>query len=99
MSTEPSVPTLETLTGLWTRSLIAWPDGRRDTSTQVRWLQGPGFYADLRQPDVAPDFSGVRCLADVTDTQLSWIATQEAFAGVNEDQVHAKSAAEDVSDQ
>jgi hypothetical protein len=81
MSIEPPAPTLETLKGLWTRSLIAWPDGRRDTSTQVRWLQGPGFYADLRQPDVVPDFSGVRRLADVTDTQLSWMATQEAFAG------------------
>ena len=81
MTLEPAAPTLETLAGLWTRSLIAWPDGRRDTTTQVLWLQGPGFFADLRQPAGAPDFSNTRRLADVTDEQLAWMATQEAFAG------------------
>lgn len=74
-------PALEILPGLWIRSLIAWPDGRRDTTTQVFWLQGPGFFADLRQPTGAPDFSRVRRLADVSDAQLTWMATQEAFAG------------------
>ena len=81
MTLEPAAPTLETLAGLWTRSLIAWPDGRRDTTTQVFWLQGPGFFADLRQPTGAPDFSHTNRLADVTDEQLAWMATQEAFAG------------------
>ena len=74
-------PALEILPGLWIRSLIAWSDGRRDTTTQVFWLQGPGFFADLRQPSGAPDFSRVQRLADVTDAQLAWMATQEAFAG------------------
>src|SRR5262245_47539272 len=73
-------PALEILPGLWIRSLIAWPDGRRDTTTQVFWLQGPGFFADLRQPTGAPDFSRVHRLADVTDTQLTWMSKQEAFA-------------------
>ena len=81
MTDEPAVPTLDTLTGLWTRSLIEWPDGRRDTTTDVFWLQGPGLYADLRQPIGAPDFSRVHRLADVTAAQLTWMATQEAFAG------------------
>lgn len=76
-----AVPTLETLTGLWTRSLIAWPDGRRDTTTQVFWLQGPGLYADLRQPAPVPGFGRVHRLADVTQDQLDWMATQEGFAG------------------
>ena len=75
------VPTLESLQGLWTRSLIAWPDGTRDTTTQVRWLQGPGLYCDLRQPAEAPSFAGVTCLAEVTPTQLEWMAKQDAFAG------------------
>lgn len=74
-------PALEVLPGLWIRSLIAYPDGRRDTTTQVFWLQGPGFFADLRQPIGAPDFSRIRRLADVTDAQLAWMSTQEAFAG------------------
>jgi len=81
MPADAAVPTIENLTGLWTRSLIAWPDGRRDTTTQVLWLQGPGFYADLRQPEGMPDFSRTRRLADVTDEQLTWLARQEAFAG------------------
>lgn len=74
-------PTPETLAGLWIRSLIVWPDGRRDATTHVWWLQGPGFYADLRQPIGAPRFRGVQRLADVTPLQLEWMATQEAFAG------------------
>ena len=74
-------PTLERLKGLWTRSLIAWSDGTRDTTTEVRWLQGPGLYCDLRQPAEMPSFSGVTCLAEVTPTQLEWMATQDAFAG------------------
>ena len=41
---------VEKLRGLWTRSLIAWPDGKRDVTTQVAWLQGTGLFADLRQP-------------------------------------------------
>ena len=52
-------PSLETMPGLWRRSLIAWPDGRRDTTSFVNWLQGPGLYLDLRQPEGRPDFSGM----------------------------------------
>lgn len=73
--------TLEILKGLWTRSLIAWSDGTRDTTTEVRWLQGPGLYCDLRQPAEMPSFSGATCLAEVTPTQLEWMAKQDAFAG------------------
>jgi len=74
-------PTLAELQGLWTRSLIQWPDGRRDVTTQVHWLQGPGLYIDLRQPTGRPDFSGARGLADLDETQIAWLATQEGFAG------------------
>ncbi len=81
MRTSNQSPTLDTLPGLWTRSLIVWPDGQRDATTNVWWLQGPGFYADLRQPMGAPDFGGVQRLVDVTPALLVWMATQEAFAG------------------
>jgi hypothetical protein len=74
-------PTIELLSGLWRRSLIAWPDGRRDTATWVNWLQGENLYIDLRQPIGRPDFAGVGCLAQLGDTQLAWIARQEGFAG------------------
>lgn len=76
-----SEPTIETLAGLWRRSLIAWPDGRRDTETWVNWMQGPSFYLDLRQPPGKPDFCGVNSLRQLDAGQLAWLAAQEGFAG------------------
>jgi len=38
------------LSGLWHRSMIAWPDGTCDRTTSVRWLQGLSACIDLRQP-------------------------------------------------
>lgn len=67
--------------GLWERSLIAWPDGKRDTTTYVGWLQGPVFFADLRQPIDPPSFEGVSCLNDLGSEHFSWLARQEGFAG------------------
>lgn len=67
--------------GLWERSLIAWPDGRQDTTTFVAWLQGPNLFADLRQPANPPSFDGVACLADLGAQHLDWMAQQEGFAG------------------
>jgi hypothetical protein len=67
--------------GLWERSLIAWPDGRRDTTTYAGWLQGPSLFADLRQPAGAPSFDGVACLRDLEGRHFGWLARQEGFAG------------------
>lgn len=69
------------LQGLWRRSLIVWPDGRRDGTTVVSWLQGPNFYIDLRAPASRPDFAGVATRDDLTFDQVTWLATQEGFAG------------------
>jgi hypothetical protein len=71
------------LTGLWTRSLQAWPDGRRDTTTNVGWLQGITAYADLRQPlEIAGHFAHARCIRDLTMADCKKLATQRGFAGV-----------------
>ena len=74
-------PSLESLTGLWRRSLILWPDGRRDETSWVNWLQGPGLYLDLRQPEHRPDFSHAASLSDLAPGDLDWLARQEGFAG------------------
>jgi hypothetical protein len=74
-------PRLCDLTGLWRRSLIVQPDGSRDETTWVHWLQGPTDYADLRQPPGRPDFSGVKCLRELTQAHLGWMAAQDGFAG------------------
>jgi hypothetical protein len=80
-TTQVLTPDIAALKGLWQRSLLRWPDGRRDTTTSVRWLQGPGLYIDLRQPLGRPDFASVRSLADVGEAQIAWMVRQEGFAG------------------
>jgi hypothetical protein len=72
------------LRGLWRRSLIAWPDGGRDTTTCVYWLQGLRACADLRQPPVpaAPaDLPGVDALHRLSIGHCLWLAQQQGFAG------------------
>ncbi|MGV8997304.1 MAG: hypothetical protein ACOH12_10205 [Parvibaculaceae bacterium] len=75
------IPTLGELAGLWRRSLIAWPDGPRDTDTWVNWMQGTQVYLDLRQPAVKPDFQDVQGLRQLDIGQVQWLAEQEGFAG------------------
>jgi hypothetical protein len=69
------------LAGLWTRSLLALPDGPRDTETTVTWLQGPSLFVDLRIPARRPDFSHATALTDLTMADCRWLATQQGFAG------------------
>lgn len=72
---------IDDLRGLWRRSLLAYPDGFRDTTTQVYWLQGLALYADLRQSALRPSFTGINCLRDLETTHIAWLCRQEAFAG------------------
>jgi hypothetical protein len=69
------------LTGLWRRSLLSFPDGRRDESSAVAWLQAGRLFADLRQPAGMPDFSHVAGLHDLSREDCLWLAGQQAFAG------------------
>ncbi|HVE23619.1 MAG TPA: hypothetical protein VNC39_16750 [Acidocella sp.] len=73
---------VEEFRGLWTRSLIAWPDGRRDVTTQVAWLQGEGLFADLRQaPDLAARLSAAACRDELTAEDCLALAAQHGFSG------------------
>jgi hypothetical protein len=76
-----AIPTIATLRGLWRRSLLARPDGSCDTTTSVRWLQGPRTYVDLRQPPGAPDFSAAGGSAHLSMEHCAWLARQAGFAG------------------
>ncbi|MFF2549415.1 hypothetical protein ACFVUS_00385 [Nocardia sp. NPDC058058] len=67
--------------GLWERTLLVDPDGSQDITTDVRWLQGITRFVDLRRPMPRPDFTGVRCAADLTDQQRAWMRMQDGFAG------------------
>lgn len=77
----PPIASATALQGLWRRSLIAWPGRPSDTTTSVRWLQGPRAYIDLRQPMPLPDFSHVRSREDLSFEDCAWLARQEGFAG------------------
>lgn len=77
----PPIASVTALQGLWRRSLIARPGRPSDTTTSVRWLQGPRAYIDLRQPMPLPDFSHVRSREDLSFEDCAWLARQEGFAG------------------
>jgi hypothetical protein len=74
-------PRMADLRGLWQRSLIWWPDGTRDCTTNVRWLQGSCAYVDLRQPAMLGDFSLCGGLADLSMDDCARLAEQHGFAG------------------
>jgi len=74
-------PRFDELLGLWSRSLIVFPDGRQDGETWANWMQGPRIYIDLRQPPSAPHFQPIRGLRGLSEPQVRWLAEQEGFAG------------------
>jgi hypothetical protein len=69
--------------GVWQRSLLETPQ-MRDADSLVLWLQTSHWHADLRIPAHRPDFSGITRLADCTDAQLAWLASQQGFCGVTQ---------------
>jgi hypothetical protein len=73
---------VDDLGGLWRRSLLAFPDGRRDSSTHVSWLQAGVYYGDLRQPADMPDFSYAAGLDDLSEADCATLARQQGFAGI-----------------
>jgi hypothetical protein len=67
--------------GLWRRTIYRRGNEAPDTSTDVHWMQGPRFFADIRQPVEGASFVRVGCLRDLEPEHLAWLALQEAFAG------------------
>lgn len=70
--------------GRWQRRLLTIPGQADDTSSLVIWLQTAHLYADLRVPTGRPSFEGATALAECSDAQLAWLATQQGFAGTLE---------------
>lgn len=79
-------PTPKAFRGVWRRSLFAEPATKpyqqTDTTTQVYWLQGKHWHADLRLPADSPDFTDITGLNNCSRTQLEWLAGLTAFAGI-----------------
>jgi hypothetical protein len=66
---------------MWRRTVLERPGEPPDRSSTVLWLQGPGFFVDLRLPAGRPDFTGISCLRQLQAPQLRWLAGQQGFAG------------------
>jgi hypothetical protein len=71
-------------TGLWRRQILIQADGRRDTTTQVLWLQTHHLFADLRIPADRPDLRSARGLADYDAAGRLGLAAMKGFAGTFE---------------
>lgn len=69
------------LCGSWVRRVSIEAAGRRDDSTEVRWLQAGTSFVDVRRPPDRPSFSGVGGVDDLTVDQLAYLRRQEAYAG------------------
>jgi hypothetical protein len=77
-----SDPVPAALTGLWRREEIFAPEGFRDTTTRVFWLQTSRYYADIRVPLDRPIQPGARGFDDYPDENLIALARVQGFAGV-----------------
>src|ERR1700736_5280227 len=74
-------PRIDDVRGLWRRTIYRRGNDAPPVSTGVSWLQGPQFFADIRQPVGRVSFAQVTCLRDLNTGQLAWLALQDAFAG------------------
>lgn len=60
------------------------PDGTRDTTTEVYWLQSVSLFADLRVPADRPAGTGKTGFDNYTDAELTRLARMSGFGGVLE---------------
>ena len=68
--------------GLWRRERLSRPDGWRDVTTEVYWLQSRGLFVDLRIPQPRPDFRGYAGLEELPPELAAWLPRQQGFAGL-----------------
>jgi len=69
-------------TGAWQRDWIRRHGGPPDASVEVRYVQTPSMFGDLRIPADRPDVSQAASFADLSDAQLATLAHQNGFVGV-----------------
>ena len=81
-SARQPVPTW--LRGLWRRRSIEYPDGRRDDTTVVYWLQAESAFADIRIPGHRPDLRARGGLTGLSEEERAALALQAGFAGWTE---------------
>lgn len=68
-------------TGVWQRDWIRRHGGPPDASVDVRYVQTPSVFGDLRTPADRPDVSRTASFAELSDAELAALARQNGFAG------------------
>lgn len=79
-----TTPVPEWLRGLWRRRSIEYPDGRRDATTIVYWLQTESAFADIRIPIDRPDLRTRTGFDALGEADFPALAGQAGFAGWTE---------------
>ena len=69
------------LVAAWERLYALDKDGRPDRSVDVRNIQTPTLFGDVRIPKDRPPFSHAKSLDDLSDKELETLYTQEGFSG------------------
>ena len=80
MDSNAPVPTW--LRAAWKRLYVLDNEGKPDSSVNVRNIQTPTLFGDVRIPRDRPDYPKAKSLADLTDAELKTLYNQEGFSGV-----------------
>jgi hypothetical protein len=79
-SREPVTQLPTWLWGEWSRDWVQKGNAKSNL-LDVRYLQTPTYFADMRIPKDRPSFSTARSFGDLTDQQLRWLARQSGYSG------------------
>jgi hypothetical protein len=69
------------LVAAWQRLYALDNNGQPDASVNVRNIQTPTLFGDVRIPKNRPAFPNAKSLADLTDAELATLYPQEGFSG------------------
>jgi hypothetical protein len=76
--------TVKDLVGVWRRRSIETEDGRKDTTTQVFWLQTHSCFGDIRIPIDRPQGLAHRSLRELSKREAIALSHQQGFAGITQ---------------
>ena len=77
---ESAVPSW--LSGTWKRLSMRRQSQPPDETTQVRTVQTPTLFGDVRIPANRPVLSGASSLCDLSDAELATLYDQQGFSGI-----------------
>jgi hypothetical protein len=76
--------TVKDLVGVWRRHSIETEDGRKDTTTQVFWLQTHACFGDIRIPIDRPPCLDRRSLEELSEPEAIALCSQQGFGGITQ---------------